>query len=245
MRKKQIFKQILIYVRYISPPIFMLIVFAMTFVRSYRFVTEGKAGEALSTFSLLKDYFELTRNVLFGREAQEAVNLIFSRTLFTVTIVSVVLCIVAFLVAVWSAIVAMMYFVDDNEERSEQSRAVFVTFLPNRIFLCAAETLMLPLLAIPYIIPYLCKSILNTRVVITLRSPDSFLVAVTALLLIFVLSAVCARFEKEFDADVFKKSRRKLDVAESEAEEEYVAVFDSATMIRMRSESETKGSDSS
>ena len=219
-KQKDQTKQILVYLRYILPPILILLTLLMMFIPSYRFVTEGKADAPISTFSLLGNSFELSRTVLFGGEAQESANIAFAKVLLAWIIVSVVLCAVAFFVSVWCAVVAIRYFTDDDEERAEKSRTLFITFFPNRIFVSAAEALVLPLLAFPYMMGPIYKWILNTRVIITLCAPEPFFAALVVLLAIFVFSAVCKKFEREFDADIFKKQNEEKTI-EDESDDSF------------------------
>lgn len=207
--KKQT-KQRLIYARYLLPPILILLALAMMLIPSYRFVTDGKADAPISAFSLLRNSFDLSRNILFGEQGAEPLNVIFARALFSCMIVSTVLCALAVFVSVWCAATALRYFADDDEERAEKSRTLFITFFPNRILVCVAEALALPLLAFPYMMGPLYKNILNTRVVVTLCAPEPFFSALLLLSAVFVLSALCKRFEMEFDVDLFKKSRIAL-----------------------------------
>ena len=217
--KKQT-KQKLIYLRYILPPLLLILVLAMMFIPSYRFVTDGKADGEISAFSLLENSFELSRKVLFGGEEQGAANIIFARMLLAYIIIVSLLCIAAVCVSVWCAVVAVRYFADDDEERAERSRTMFVTFIPNRIVLSAVQMLVLPVLAFPYIMSPLYQALFATRVVVILCAPEPFFTALTVLTAIFVFSAICKGFEKDFDVDLFKK-RKKASENYSETEENY------------------------
>ena len=118
----------------------------------------------------------------------------------------------------------------DDEEKAERSRTLFITFFPNRICLCIAEALVLPTLLIPYAMTPIYKGIFNMKVTLILTAPDGLIFGAVALITIFVLSAVCAPMEREFDADIFNKSYVSSVKDEREAEEEsdYKPLFGSS-----------------
>lgn len=211
--KKQT-KQKFIYLRYILPPIIILASFAMIFIPSYRFAVEGKVDAPISAFSLFKNSFELSRSVLFGAEEQTMGNIIFSRILFCWIIISIVLCVISIAVFIWCAVAAVRYFSDDNEERAEKTRILFITFLPNRVAVSFAQALVIPFFAFPYIMAPVYK-ILGTRVILTLCAPEPFIVVLIILLATFVLSTISSRFERELGVDFFEKISKDKDEDEA------------------------------
>ncbi len=224
-------KQKLIYIRYILPPILMLLVFFAMLIPSYRYVAGGEINDTLSGLSLLNNSYDQAREVLFGDGEKTNANLLFARILLAIVIICPVLYLVAFAAALYCAVIAMRYFMSDDEEKTERSRMLFITFFPNRICLCIAEALMLPTLLIPYAMNPIYKGIFNMNVSLILTAPDGLIFGAVALLAIFVLSAVCAPMEREFDADIFNKHYENSVKEETEAEEEsdYKPVFSTSS----------------
>lgn len=220
-------KQKFIYIRYILPPILMLLVLVAMLIPSYRYVAAGEINETISGFSLLNNSYDQAREVLFGDGEKTNANLLFAKVLLAVVIICPILYLVAFAAAVYCAVIAMRYFMSDDEEKAERSRTLFITFFPNRICLCIAEALMLPTLLIPYAMSPIYKGIFNMNVSVILTAPDGLIFGAVALLAIFVLSAVCAPMERAFEADIFKKHGRDEDEPryEQEDESDYEPVF--------------------
>ena len=218
MRKKdkKKLKYALIYLRYILPPILMLIVVATLFIPSYRYVIAGEIDDNMSVFSLMNTSYETVRKVIFAAGEQDAGELLFSRIVFGLLIGVVILWIVGFASAVYSAIVALSYFLGNDEEALEKSRTLFITFFPNRIFLSMVQTLVLPITLFAYALIPIYDGIWGIRVAVVLAAPDAFIFTLVALAIIFILSAVTAPWERRFDADLFKK--KKMIVAESNDE---------------------------
>lgn len=225
-------KKKLIYIRYILPPVLMVLMLAMLLIPAYLFVISGEVNEEnVSALGLMKNSYEEARRALFGGEEQSAANLLFSKILLGLIVILPLLFTVGLAAAVYSAIVAIRYFTSDDEERAEQSRTLFVTFFPNRICLFIAEALTLSLCLFPYLMSPLYDWIFGTNVVLLLRAPDGLIFGGIALAAILVLSAVCAPMEREFEADIFKK-RKDFEVREYEdedAEEVYEPMFGSAS----------------
>ena len=146
---KKITKQKLIYIRYILPPILMLLILLVMLIPSYRYVAEGNVNETISFFSLLKNSYNQSRDILFGEGEQTAANMSFSKALLSIVIIFPILYLVAMASAIYNMFVAMRYFIGDDEEKNEITRTVFITFFPNRIFLCIVESLILPFLFLP------------------------------------------------------------------------------------------------
>lgn len=205
MKKKN--KQTLIYFRYIFPLIAMLLMFLSTLIPSYRFIVGGEVNEAISGLSLMKNSYDKARETLFGVAESTAADILFSKTVLIYVLAGAVLCLVALVAAIYSAIVAVQYFCDDDERRAERSRTLFITFFPNRIVLSAVEMLPAVLLVFPYIMKPLYRTAYSMNVSLVLVAPDGLIIGAVLLVGIAVLSAVCAPMERGFGADVFKKSR--------------------------------------
>lgn len=219
-------KQKLIYLRYILPPVLILLALIFALIPSYRYVAEGEARETISLASLISNSWEESRETLFLKSASETNEreLLFSRTMLGLIISFSLLYLIALAVAVWSAFVALKLFMSDDEEGAERARTLFITFFPNRIVLTAVEALAIPFLAIAYLMPAVYSTTLGTRVLFNLAAPDAFIFILLAIAAISVLSALTAPHERRFDADVFKKrapfGQARAEEIEEQAEEE-------------------------
>ena len=222
--KKQA-RQRLIYIRYILPPILMALILLVMLIPSYRYVINGEVEQPTSAMSLISNSYEETRAVLFGTGEQSNAKLVFSRILLISVILSVILFVIAVAAAVYCAAVAMIYFISDDEERAERVRTLFITLIPNRIFACAVQALCLAPILMPYMLPWLYKYAHGTRVVLTLTAPDGLIFGGLSVLTMIVLSILCAPMEREFGADIFKKSRISVSVKAENDGEEYTPVF--------------------
>ncbi len=251
MRKKdkKKLKYALIYLRYILPPILMLLVLATLFIPSYRYVIAGEIDDNISGFSLIHTSFEEVRKVIFATGEQDAGELLFSRIVFGLLIGFVILWIVGFASAVYSAIVALSYFLGNDEEALEKSRTLFITFFPNRIFLSIVQTFILPIALFAYALIPIYDGIWGIRVAVVLTAPDAFIFTLVILATIFILSAITAPWERRFDADLFKKKKRIVAESNDEVDEDALErentkakVYDKEKIAKIRSifESEDK-----
>ena len=223
------FLTILIYLRYILPIVALLAMFAMLFLPSYRFVFDGDAGTDISVMKLLSISWEETRTVLFGTGDTSDAAVSFSRTLFTVIIVTVVLFLISLAVSVWTAIVAFKCFFSDDEEASENWRLSLCVFLPNRIVLCILSSLGLLIAMLPHFMPPLYSWTYSKTVRVALVAPSALIIGGVLILGSIILSIICAPIEKRFDADIFKKkvSDKALEEEASDsAEDEEIDVDD-------------------
>ena len=222
--KKQT-KQKLIYLRYLLPPVLILLLALVALIPTHVFVDAGNVHEKISLVSLLSNCFEQGREILFAKPNATVGEQSFAKVLLTVAIVSIVLYTVAFIVAIWSAVVAIKLFGSDDEEDAERSRTLFITFFPNRIILSAIEALAIPLTCFPYLVPLIYSYTLAYNVKVNLCAPDALIFAVLFIAAISVLSAITAPYERRFDADLFAKRVPFTDSGAEESQEEYDSVF--------------------
>ena len=215
-------KQKLIYLRYILPPVLIILVLLLGFVPSYRYVVTGEAHESVSLWSLIGDSWTLGRETLFAKSNATTGEQAFSKITLGWIIGSALLCLVALASAAWACFVALKLFISDDEEGAEKSRTFFITFLPNRIALTVAEAFVLPVC-----LPTVYAHTMGMSVRVDLAAPDCLIFAAVSLVAIAILSALCAPMERQFGADVFK--RRKAFVREESDEpsesEEYTSLF--------------------
>lgn len=209
-------KKYLIYIRYLLPIIALIIIFSMLFVPSYRFIFSGKAGERLSTATLISNSWEQVRNILFATEEQKSPDLIFSRIVFSMIIAVTVLYVFAFAMAIWSAVVAFRCFLSDDEESAEKGRRLFIAFCPNRIVLFICNLAGLAIAVFPYCMRPIYGGVYSEHVVPVLEAPDSFGVGTLILALCGILSVISVIMEKKLDVDIFKKDKKTLEEEISE-----------------------------
>lgn len=209
-------KKYLIYIRYLLPIIALIIIFSMLFVPSYRFIFSGKAGERLSTATLISNSWEQVRNILFATEEQKSPDLIFARIVFSMIIAVTVLYVFAFAMAIWSAVVAFRCFLSDDEESAEKGRRLFIAFCPNRIVLFICNLAGLAIAVFPYCMRPIYGGVYSEHVVPVLEAPDSFGVGTLILALCGILSVISAIMEKKLDVDIFKKDKKTLEEEISE-----------------------------
>ena len=212
-------KKYLIYIRYLLPIFSLLITAVMMLVPSYRFIFSGKAGELMSEVKLISNSWEQVRSVLFGTAEQTDAAIIFSRTLFTLIIVLVLLFLASFAISIWSAVVAFKYFLSDDEESAENTRRIFRVFIPNRIVLCILSSLGFSIAILPYLMKPLYAFTYSQKVSVVLEAPDALIVGGVLVLTTIVLSIVCAPIERAFGADVFEKDLDEDEVIESADDE--------------------------
>ena len=209
-------KKYLIYIRYLLPIIALIIIFSMLFVPSYRFIFSGKAGERLSTATLISNSWEQVRNILFATEEQKSPDLIFARIVFSMIIAVTVLYVFAFAMAIWSAVVAFRCFLSDDEESAEKGRRLFIAFCPNRIVLFICNLAGLAIAVFPYCMRPIYGGVYSEHVVPVLEAPDSFVVGTLILALCGILSVISVIMEKKLDVDIFKKDKKTLEEEISE-----------------------------
>lgn len=224
---RDITKKRLIYARYILPPMLMALTLLAMLIPAYLFVTNGEVGkESVSVFTLMKNSYDESRSVLFVSGEHSAAEQVLSRILLGLTIALPILYAVGMAVSVYSAVVAIRYFLSDEEAATEKARTLFITFFPNRIFLFAAQLLILPMCAFPYMMAPIYKNVLGTSVAMVLKAPEGLIFGAASLIVILTLSAICAPMERRFGADIFDKGARDDEGFDSLDEEQELSAQD-------------------
>ena len=219
----------LIYIRYILPPVMLVLTLLSMLIPSYRYAIDGKLDEPLSPFKILSNGFDTARKVVFATTEQDAAELLFSQTAMAMIIAFWALFLIAFAVAVYSAAVVLYYIKSDDEAAREKSRTLFITLIPNRIVLCALQMLAVPLALFPYLLPYLYKSIWGQRIGMALvLVPDALIVVALTVVTTVTLCILSSFCEKELDVDVFRK-RKAFEDGENDETESYDAPQSSNT----------------
>lgn len=223
----------LIYVRYILPPVLLLLTFLSMMIPSYRYATNGVLDTSISSFKLIVRNFNSARQVVFAATEQDAVHILFSRTVMTLVIAFCLLFLIALATSVYSCFVALRYFSSDDEKAKEKIRTLFVTLVPNRIVLCALYALCIPITVFPYLLPMLCGKIYSQYIGMALVAPDALITACIAFAFITVLCIVSAPSERALGVDMFKKRKAFEKSAE---DEEYSAESDNESVTAEQNE---------
>ena len=221
-------KQKLIYLRYILPPVLILLLLILGFASSYRYVVGDEARKTVSLWSLIGDTWDLGRETLFAKSDATTGEQAFAKLTLGYIIVSALLYCAALISAAWSCFVALNLFISDDEEGAEKSRTLFITFFPNRIALTVIECLTMPFFLFPYILPTIYAHTMGMSVRVNLAAPDCLILGAAVAIAIAVLSSLTAPMERRFDADVFKRFKAFADL-ESEApaeNDDYTSLFD-------------------
>ena len=221
-------KQKIVYARYIFPVVLLLILLAVSLVPAYQYVTSGDGGglsDKFSYFDLVGNYLESSRNALFGTEMtdEHILDAALSKNVLIIEAIGLVCFLVSLAVSVYSLIMAMKYFLSDDEDAVERQRTFFITLFPNRIVLCVFEFLAVLPFLFPYILPILLEKVYASqklRVTMAVVSVDPIMVAAVGFLILIVLSCVCAPLERQFDADLFKKRGASKENGDCESDEE-------------------------
>ena len=200
-------KKYLIYIRYSLPIFSLLITTVMLFVPSYRFIFSGKLGERMSVATLISNSWEQARGILFGTAEHTDAAMIFSKILFALIILSVLLLLFSICVSIWSAIVAFRCFLDDDEEEAEKFRRIFTVFVPNRIVLCILSSIGLVVAIFPYLMKPIYAFTYSQQVTAVLEAPDALIVGGALMLTSCIISIICSYIEKELEADIFDKGK--------------------------------------
>ena len=106
-------KQKLIYLRYILPPVLILLLLLFALIPSYRFVAEGVAREPISLSKLISNSWDESRETLFVKSTNDVKpqELVFAKTMLWLIIGFGILYLGALAVAVWSTFVALKLFI--------------------------------------------------------------------------------------------------------------------------------------
>ena len=225
-------KKYLIYLRYLLPIATYIAILAMLLVPAYRFVTTS-VGEAVSSAELMSLNWDSVRNILFGTGEHSAEEILFARGCFALIIILVALLLLSLAVSIWSAIVVLRWLIVDDEESAEHDRKILCVFIPNRIVLTVLTSLGGAITLFPYVLAYL-NTLYSVRTTVYLVAPDALIVGSVLLLAAAILSGVCSAFEKEFDADAFKRNADTVEAEDVASGREYSTRIDGDSSERIR-----------
>ena len=149
---------------------------------------------------------------LFGGGETEKVVSDFSWVLLLIIIIFAVLFVVGVAFAVYFCIHAMSYL--SVPDRDSQGHILFVTLVPNRIVECIYRVAILPIFALPMLLPVLYGNFLGYPVDKHCDPFDMFWIALGMYAATVAVIFVSGYFEKKAGADVFAKREAPLTVIE-------------------------------
>lgn len=195
-----------IYFRYLLPIGAALIMLLLMLVPCYSYITaDDGIKEAMSLGELIANSWNTSREYLFGGGEKYEATLGFSRALLAITVGLVLLFATGLAAAVYSAVSVLKYIRGGGHE--SKSRLVFVTVFPNRIVLCAAYALTLPIFFLPRIMPMLYKSFLSYHVELNTSPFDIALAAIALYIGCIAVSAVSKNIERSEQMNIFAHKR--------------------------------------
>lgn len=208
-----------IYVRYLFPLLMILLILIAMRIPCLQYTTaDTGTNDTISTWELLANSFEQSREILFGTEEQTQTNVSFSRTVLITLIVCTLLFLVGCTVAVWSAVAAFRYARDPKEVNT--ARIAFITLVPNRTVLCLWLLCLLPLPAFPRLLVLIYQAMMNYAVALDVTFAEPLIIALALWLIHLILSAATANAERELHLDPFQRLKPKEAEEETEQENE-------------------------
>lgn len=210
-------KSRLVYLRYILPVASVCAVVALMFIPCYSYITADTGiNEAISLWELLGNSWNTAREYLFGSGEKLAVTKSFARTLLVLISALLLLFVIGFASAVYTAVTAFRYFA--NGCRDGKATTLFITLVPNRTVLCIYHAMILPLFLLPRIMPMLYKNILSYYVELNAAPFDIAVIAAAVYAINVAVIAVGSRLEVSAQMNIFKKRRASDDGVSSDTE---------------------------
>ncbi|MBQ8850037.1 MAG: hypothetical protein IJ011_06895 [Clostridia bacterium] len=221
-------KTALIYIRYILPVALCIAIVCTMFIPCLQYSTTEGTQDEMSAAQLISNSWDQVREYLFGTSEKEITQEKFSWTVLILLPVLLLLFAVGFISSVVVAVGALRY-INDRDFRKTDARIWFITLLPNRIVVCVLQALILPVLFYSRIIIPLYTEIMHVAVLLNTTFFEPWVWGLAAYAVIVALSIASAHFEKELDADPFKKVKppvvRVIDREDEEESEEKESEF--------------------
>lgn len=212
MKKKQRINGF-VYFRCIFPILTAVVSLILALVPCYRYKTADTGlNQPISLRDVTVSGWETVRKYLFGGGETEKVVSDFSWVLLLIIIAFTVLFVVGVAFAVYFCIHAMTYF--SLPDRDSQAHILFVTLVPNRIVECIYRLAILPIFALPVLMPVLYDRFLYYYVEMYCDPFDMLWVALGMYGATVAVIFVSAYFEKKSGVDVFAKREAPLTVIE-------------------------------
>lgn len=202
-----------VYFRCIFPILTAIVSLILSLVPCYRYKTADTGlNKPISLRDVIVSGWETVRKYLFGGGETEKVVSDFSWVLLLIIIVFAVIFVVGVAFAVYFCIHSMSYYA--LPDRDSQGHILFVTLVPNRIVECIYRAAVLPLFALPVLMPVLYDRFLYYYVELYCDPFDMLWIALGMYAVTVAVIFVSAYFEKKSGADVFAKREAPLTVIE-------------------------------
>lgn len=220
-----------IYFRYILPIAATCVMLCLMLVPVYMYNTSGKFGGAVSLGELLQNSWDTVRSYIFGSSTnKDAATLYFSKVLFGIIIGAWTLFVAGFATQICAAVTALRMF--NTGEQGTSGRALFLTLVPNRVVLCIAHLLTLPIFFIPMLMPTLYAKLLDMAVLLKCSPFDMAFVALALCVSEVVVIIVSSGYETTNKMNLFAcapkaVSRVDLDEAEEPVADDGYAGYES------------------
>ena len=212
IKRKKRLKLVFIYVRYILPILFCVLMISSTFIPCLQFSTTDGTNEPISSSELFVSSWNTVRNYLFSGEETKPEQESFAKILLVSLIVMTVLFVIGSLSAVIVAIFAIRY-IAAPDSGDDIPRMWFISIVPNRIVSGILYSLTLPLLFLSRIIIPLFDG-MNIDVLLKVKAPEPWVFGLVGLALTVILSIITSYWEKDMGIDVFKRRKAKVTVIE-------------------------------
>ena len=222
----------LIHFRYIAPFIVIIVMVILMNIPCYTFYYEVIENEALkevpgpewSLADFAGNAWNTSRYNLFVEEDPSAQLITTSKYNFGIILTAAVLFCIGVVSAVYSAVIAGMYFWGDKKSAA---RAMFITLIPNRVVLCIYYAMLLPIFFIPAIEPLLFNAVYDQQTRLVCAPFDMSFVALGVYALLVALIFFTAKLETVEDMNVYKGKgssrgikRRQETLSEDDCEDE-------------------------
>ena len=158
----------------------------------------------MSVAERLNNDWYAARVSLFGSSELSVLGQNFYRVLMVLIPILGVLFFIGVLSCFVVAIVGLLY-INSYDFRRTRERIWFITLIPNRAVACVLQALTLPILFYSRIIVLLFQKVYNTDVLLNVTFPEVWVFGLALFALSVVLSIISAKYEREYDADPFKK----------------------------------------
>ena len=200
---------VLIYVRYLLPVVLCLALLGTMLIPCLQYSTVEGTQKEISALELMENSWDQVRAYLFATSDQEITQVRFSWTVLILLPVLVLFFLIGAVMTVAVAVGAMRY-INNYAYRKTDARIWFITIIPNRIVVCAVQALILPMLFYSRMIIPLYTKVLHVGVLLNVSFPEPWVWGLIAYAVIVALTVISARFERELDADPFKKIKRPV-----------------------------------
>ncbi len=214
----------LIYFRYLLPIVIIIgMIILMNIPCYYYEIIEFTNDEPVKHYlteqtlidRLVSDWTS-AKDVLFGGAENEQNITDFAKTNFALIIATVTLFAIGVAFAVYTTVMAFMYF---GGKKTSRARALFITLVPNRVVFCIYQLLLLPIFVFPRVLPYISEGMLNVKVTLTYKPFDMMFIAIPLYAIVVFFTFFTVRMETREEMNVFY--RQKTSVTPDDIDEEY------------------------